>query len=274
MIHVTYHLQLSGSMPDAKFVTYLQEPSDEMGIRKRPFILVCPGGGYAYTSDREAESLALQFLAMGCHAGVLRYSCAPARYPAALLELASAVLLVRGNAEEWRVDEEKIVVQGCSAGGHLAASYGMFWNEDFISAAIGLEGPDHEILRPNGMILCYPVITSGEFAHRDSFAHLLGSREEELKDKMSLEKQVSAGTPQTFLWHTFEDQCVPAENSLLLVAALRKAGIPVEFHLYPKGGHGLSLANRLTATPEGYAIQEECQTWLGLAKTWLEKNIW
>jgi acetyl esterase/lipase len=271
MIHLSYQLQMQGSMPDTKLVTYIQDYSPDLRIQKRPFILVCPGGGYAYTSDREAESIALQFLAMGYHAGVLRYSCVPAKYPTALLELASAMVLIRGNAQEWHIDEDKIIVLGCSAGGHLAASYGMFWTEKMISDAIGLEGPDKELLRPNGMILCYPVITSGKFAHRGSFESLLGDREAELGEKMSLEKQVNKDTPQAFIWHTFADESVPVENSLLLVSAMRQAGIPTEFHMYPKGGHGLSLANELTDTVNGGTIQKECQTWIALAHAWVEQ---
>ena len=273
MIHLTYQIQVEGSMPDTKLVTYIQDHSEAIGIDKRPLILVCPGGGYSFTSEREGEALALQFLAMGYHAAVLYYSCAPAVYPAALREVASSIVLIRKNAQEWHVDPDRIVVEGCSAGGHLAASYGMFWKDDVVADGIAPDGADREILRPNGMILCYPVITSGEFAHKDSFKNLLGERLSELEDKMSLENQVNSDTPKAFIWHTFEDQAVPVENSLLLVSAMRRAGIPAEFHMYPKGSHGLSLANRLTATPQGDAIQEECTSWIGLVHTWLE-HLW
>lgn len=270
MIHTTYPMKVEGSAEDAKLITYIQEHSDEIGIEKRPLVLICPGGGYVRTSDREAESIALQFLAMGYHAAVLRYSCAPAKYPTALMELASAVLLIRKNAAQWHVDADRIVVQGCSAGGHLAASLGMFWDEDFLAEGIGLRKTEHALIRPNGMILCYPVITSGEFAHRGSFESLLGEKEAELGEKLSLEKLVSEKTPKAFIWHTFEDTTVPVENSLLLVAALRKAGVPTEFHMYPKGNHGLSLANYLTAGVNGGPVQEECTSWIGLAHTWME----
>ncbi|MBQ9141051.1 MAG: alpha/beta hydrolase [Lachnospiraceae bacterium] len=267
MLHETYPIRVEGSAPDAKLITYIQEYSPAMKMNIRPLILICPGGGYGYTSDREAESMALQFLAMGYHAAVLRYSCAPAQYPTALLELASSVKLIREHAKEWNIAEDKIVVQGCSAGGHLAASFGTFWHEDFIAQTLQIK--DKEILRPNGMVLCYPVITSGEYAHRGSFNNLLGDRQE-LLEKMSLEKQVNENTPQAFIWHTFEDGSVPVENSLLLVGAMRKAGIPVEFHLYPHGGHGLGLATKLTETEDGRAVQPECASWIGLAHTWLE----
>lgn len=271
MIHNIYPMQTEGSLPDARLVTYIQDASENMAVDKRPLILICPGGGYAYTSDREAEPIALSFLAMGYHAAVLHYSCAPARYPVSLLELASAILLIRRNAEEWRVDTHKIIVQGCSAGGHLAACLGMFWDEDFLADAMGLKDTEHELLRPDGMILCYPVITSGEFAHRGSFQNLLGDREEELGEKLSLEKQVSGKTPEAFIWGTFADGSVPMENSLLLVGAMRRADIPVEYHLFPRGGHGLALANRLTQTSDGRHVQEECAVWVELAGRWLER---
>ncbi len=254
MTHLTIELNMEGSQPGARLITYIQDVSPKMAVRKRPLILICPGGGYKGTSDRESEPMALAFLAMGYHVAVLRYSCEPAVYPTALTELAGAMVLLREKADEWYIDAEKIVVQGCSAGGHLAASLGMFWDEDFLAERLGLEGPDHEILRPFGMLLCYPVITSGEFAHKGSFEKLLGDRYDELADAMSLEKHVSAKTPKTFIWHTFADQSVPVENSLLLVSALRKAGISTEFHMYPIGSHGLALATHLTETSDGSIV--------------------
>jgi len=278
MLHETYSIEVPGSLPGAKLVTYIQDYSDALAMSKRPLVLLCPGGGYSRTSDREAEPMALKFLAMGYHAAVLRYSCEPAKFPTALLELASSVALIRKHAEEWNVAADKIVVQGCSAGGHLAASLGMFWNEDFVAEGIGLNAEEHELVRPNGMILCYPVITSGAFAHRRSFECLLGGEADaadkakyaELLEKVSLEKQVNDKTPKTFIWHTFEDGSVPVENSLLLVSALKKQGISTEFHMYPKGSHGLALANRLTQTSDGAAVQEECASWIELAHTWME----
>lgn len=270
MIHNTYPIQVEGSQSYARLITYIYEYSPDMAYNVRPLILICPGGGYTRTSDRESESMALQFVAMGYHAAVLRYSCAPAKYPTALTELATAIKMIRENAKEWNVNPDKIIVQGCSAGGHLAASLGVFWDEDSLAERVGLTADQHEMLKPNGMVLCYPVITSGEFAHRGSFENLLGDRQAELGEKMSLEKQVTAKTPKSFIWHTFEDQSVPVENSLLLVSAFRKAGVPVEFHMYPKGAHGLALANHLTETNDGRAVQLECTSWIGLAKTWLE----
>lgn len=270
MIQQTISLAGKGSLPQACMKTYLIEDSPELAIEKRPVVIVCPGGGYEFLSDREGEVLALQYAAMGYHAVVLHYSIAPAVFPAPFLEMAGCVRLLRQRAEEWHIDPDKIIVEGSSAGGHVAAGYGMFWKEDFVAEGIGLGEADREILRPNGMILNYPVITSGEFAHRGSFVNLLGDRYEELLEKVSLEKQVNGDTPPAFIWHTFTDGCVPVENSLLLVSALRKAGIPVEFHMYPAGGHGLSLASNLTESPSGNEIEPCCQSWIRLVHTWLK----
>lgn len=257
-------------MPYAELTVYLHEHYQEIAVETRPLVLVCPGGAYAYTSEREADPLAAQFLAMGYHAAVLRYSCAPAVYPTALTELAYSLELIRRNGEDWYVNPEQIIVLGCSAGGHLAASMGVFWKEEFLAGALGIRKEEQKLIRPDGMILCYPVITSGEFAHRGSFQNLLGARQEELSAKMSLENQVDKDTPPAFIWHTYEDGAVPAENSLLFVTALRRAGVPAEFHMYPKGSHGLALANRLTQNQDGNAAQPECTSWVGLAHTWIE----
>lgn len=275
MRNEVFEIKVQGSLPETKLTTYIQENYREIDIETRPLVLICPGGAYAYTSPREGEALAFQFLAMGCHAAVLNYSCAPAVYPTALTELAYSIRLIREHAAEWHVDPGQIILLGCSAGGHLAASMGVFWEEDFLAEALGVK--DKELLRPDGLILCYPVITSGEYAHKGSIANLLGIGEAEVKEgknpliaKMALENQVSAKTPPAFIWATFTDGSVPVENSLLFVGALRRAGVPTEFHMYPCGGHGLSLANYLTGSR---AVQEEVTSWIKLVHTWIDSRF-
>ena len=161
MKNETYPIALAGSRPYAKLVTYIQDESVEIDIPDRPLVLVCPGGAYGFTSDREAEPLAFQFLAMGYHAAVLRYSVAPATFPTSLCELAWSIRMIREHAGEWHVNPAQIIVLGCSAGGHLAASIGVFWNRDFLAKALNAENENHNLWKPDGMILCYPVITSG-----------------------------------------------------------------------------------------------------------------
>ena len=152
MIYEVIPMKMKNSSKEAKLTTYLIEHSEEIGIEKRPVVVVCPGGGYEFTSDREAEMIALKLNSFGYHAVVLRYSVAPdAQYPTALTELASVIAMLRKNAEEWNIDTEQILVQGFSAGGHLAASYGMFWREPFLAEEVGVPT---EMLKLNGMILC------------------------------------------------------------------------------------------------------------------------
>ena len=273
MIHKKIEIKARGMEAVGNLYTYFLDSSIEMRPdEKRPVILMCPGGGYEMTSDREAEPMAMQFLAMGYHVAILRYSVCPVRYPAALLQVAESVLYLKEHTDEYHIDPEKIVVQGCSAGGHLAANYGIAWNSPFLTKLMGMEN-DPEQLCVAGLLLCYPVITSGEKAHEESFRNLLGEQYEEKKDELSLENQVTPDTPPTFLWHTATDETVPVENSLYFFQACLQQGVSAELHIYPVGGHGLSLANEETCRANGIGVQKECQSWIGLAQTWLEEIL-
>ena len=273
MIHKKIEIKARGMEAVGNLFTYFLDSSIEMRPNeKRPVIQMCPGGGYEMTSDREAEPMAMQFLAMGYHVAILRYSVCPVRYPAALLQVAESVLYLKEHADEYHIDPEKIVVQGCSAGGHLAANYGIAWNSPFLTKLMGMEN-DPERLCVAGLLLCYPVITSGEKAHEESFRNLLGEQYEEKKEELSLENQVTPDTPPTFLWHTATDETVPVENSLYFFQACLQQGVSAELHIYPVGGHGLSLANEETCRANGIGVQKECQSWIGLAQTWLEEIL-
>ena len=240
------------------------------GDRRRDAVLICPGGGYEYTSPRESEPVALKFNAAGFHAFVLHYSVAPRRHPLPLLDLSRAVCLVRERAGIWNVRADGIVVCGFSAGAHLAASLGVHWNKAFALEAAGISAGQN---RPDALVLCYPVISSGEFAHRGSFGNLLGSRPgPELLREVSLENHVDDSTPPTFLWHTFADGAVPLENSLLFAAALRKQGIPFELHVYPDGEHGLALANEETGACR-FAPDPHVATWIDLCIGWIRNAV-
>ena len=181
MIHEKIKIQLPGSRFTGWLYTYLWDNSKELDDGKqRPLVLLCPGGGYEMTSDREAEGMALKFMTMGCHAAVLRYSVAPARYPEALLQLAKSVQLIRQHAKEWYVKEDAIVVQGSSAGGHLAGCLGVFWDRDFLSEKLGC---DKEEIRPNRLILSYPGFRGVQCAHAGSFHNLMGEEYEGKKEE-------------------------------------------------------------------------------------------
>ena len=246
---------------------------------RRPCILICPGGAYARTSDREADNVAAKCLAFGYQTAVLRYSTAPAVFPTALCQLGRAVALLREHEEEWHIHPDRIAVMGFSAGGHLTASLGNFWNRPFLSELLDLPA---NILRPNAQILCYPVITGGAWGHRESFQNLLGPAPEgedperwflSRCEELSMEGQVGPDTPPTFLWHCTPDETVPAMNILLMAEALFAAKVPVELHLYGTGGHALGTADRLSRSIDGRGVAPECAGWMELCHTWLE-GIW
>ena len=268
MLYNNIKLPIPVYAEEATLTTYVPSVSAEVDIaRRRPAVIICPGGGYRFLSFREAEPIALRLNALGINAFVLHYSVAPARFPVPQLQLAEAVRTVRRRAEEWATDPDKIFVMGFSAGGHLACSLGTLWNSDIFEPLCAAPGD----IRPAGMILSYPVITSGEFAHRDSFAALLGKRLDELKDAVSLEKRVTRDTVPAFIWHTVEDTAVPVENTLLLASALRARRVPFELHVFPAGQHGLSLSSSQVYGPERTAdIRPECAGWIDMAARWME----
>lgn len=230
---------------------------------KRPAILICPGGGYARCSPREGEPIALQYMAAGYHAFVLDYAVAPANhYPEPQNNAFDAIRLIRAHSNEWGIDPDKIVVMGFSAGGHLAASVATLWDEEPFCT-------EDKSNRPNAAILCYSVLSSKPELTRGASIDNLCGQDEFLRKQMSLEDRVSEKTPPCFIWHTFTDQVVPVENSLLFARAMVKAKVPCEMHIYPHGVHGLALANSLTAV-NGRYIDEHAESWLFLSLKWLE----
>ena len=152
--------------PPASVTGYILDPVSLSANRRRPAVIICPGGGYEHLSDREGEPVAMQLTAMGIHAFILKYSLAPDVFPAGLMELAETVSEIKAHADTWMIDPERILVCGFSAGGHLACSLGAFWNQEFLWKSLNKKP---EEIRPDGMILCYPVITAGVDSHQGSF---------------------------------------------------------------------------------------------------------
>ncbi|MED6315516.1 MAG: alpha/beta hydrolase, partial [Verrucomicrobiota bacterium] len=207
-------------------------------------IVICPGGGYGGLASHEGSTYA-QFLQQhGINAFVLKYRLGSAgyRHPIMLGDAARAIRTVRTNAKKWNVDPEKIGIMGSSAGGHLASTMITHFDKGNPNAS---DPVDRASSRPNVGVLCYPVITMGEFTHQGSKRNLLGKNpSKELTDLLSSEKQVRKDTPPTFVWHTAEDRPVPVENSMLFASALRKAAVPFALHIYQKGRHGIGLADK------------------------------
>ncbi len=231
---------------------------------QRPAMIVCPGGGYTFKSAREAEPVAKQYFAAGYNTFILWYSVGEeAKDFKPLCQLASTIVHVRKYAEEWWTLQDKIAVIGFSAGGHLACSLGTLFNEERFLKVFGRD----EDIRPNAMVLSYPVITADEFAHTGSICHVSGAEigTEDYK-WFGLNNHVDEMTPPTFLWHTAEDSCVPVENSLEMAAALSAAKVPFELHVFPEGPHGMSVCNKEVNSLCPYNAR-----WVDMSIQWLKK---
>lgn len=231
--------------------------------RKRPAMLVLGGGGYEYVSVNEKEPIALYFFAQGFNVFVLEYSCKPFPYPVALTEAAMATAYIRENAEQFNLIPDRICAIGFSAGGHLCGSLAFLYKEDEVKKILG---DKYALCRPDAIVLSYPVITSGEFAHKGSI-DVLSMGNKEIEEKVSLENRVTPDAPPAFIWTTTNDDGVPSENSLLLAVAYRKAGVPFELHMFENGFHGLSLA-----TQETHYVNEAVAQWTTLVSVWLKNR--
>ncbi len=231
---------------DVSLCAYILDSSGEMpNMAKRPAILVCPGGGYHFCSDREAEPVAMEFMTQGYNAFVLRYSVKEAsEWPNPLTDAENAMEIIKKRADEWNIDSDKIAVIGFSAGGHLAC-------------ALSVMGR----IRPNAAILGYPCIL-------DSINPILAN------DPPSLDSYVSEETPPTFIFASSDDGCVPIEHSLQYSSALAKEKIPFEMHIFNGGGHGFSVANHtVCSTKESQANTKLASRWVKMCMDWLNKTF-
>lgn len=234
--------------------------------RKYPAMIVVPGGAYGGICEREGDPVAIRYSAAGYQAFVLRYSYGGNAYPHAFRELAMAVIYVRENADKFHISE-KVAVTGFSAGGHLAGAMAV------CGCRIGeiLNG-----IRNNGLadidaaVLCYPVTDiSGKYAHETTSKNLCGENEH-LKKELDLHHLVHNDSVPLFVWHTWEDQLVVVENSLLLMQEYRRRRLSFAFHCFEKGRHGQATGE--IDTWHSLAIEglsAECRRWFGMATEWL-----
>ena len=256
--------------PDCTLTTYVNDDSPELKMPPRPALVICPGGGYRFCSEREAEPVAMFYLNGGLNVFILRYSVKEnASNFKPLIEAALAIKHVRENAEKYNIDPDRVFIGGFSAGGHLSASAGVLWNIPQVRAALG-DCPEG-INRPTGMILCYPVISSGPKSHKGSIANLCGSADATDEERLvySIDKHVDKDSSPAFIWHTFNDGTVPVENSLLIASALRENGVPFELHIYPDGPHGLSLCNEQTCSARAAMVNPTAATWAQHSLNWI-----
>jgi acetyl esterase/lipase len=216
---------------------YLPEPANASGAA----MVICPGGGYGGLASHEGPDYARFLNEYGIAAFVLKYRLGSAgyRHPIMLQDVARAVRMVRARAAEWKVDPKRIGLMGSSAGGHLASTLLTHFDAGRADSADLIE---RQSSRPDLGILCYPVITMGQFTHQGSKHNLLGNDPSaDLVQELSNELHVSKRTPPCFVWSTWEDKVVPVENSFMFAEALQKQAVPFDFHVYQKGPHGIGL---------------------------------
>jgi len=214
-----------------------------------PAVIVLPGGAYRNHAAHEAEPIAEFYKSCGFHAFVLRYRLLPNLYPAALCDVQRLIKYLRANATQLKVDPDKIFVLGFSAGGHLAANSAVA--EDVCRLGDGLDEQNH---RPNGVLLCYPVVNTGH-----SCVVNIAGGDAAVCEKLCIDKRITDDTPPMFIWHTAEDATVSVQQSLSLASALREHKIPFQLHVFPHGSHGLGLARHLP----------EISVWAELSAQWI-----
>nr|WP_294789984.1 alpha/beta hydrolase [uncultured Mucilaginibacter sp.] len=233
----------------------------EKGTANGTAVIICPGGGYGFLAmSGEGYPVAKEFNKIGVTAFILKY-----RLPSddimndksigPLQDAQTAMVLVRSRAAEWGLNPNRIGILGFSAGGHLASTEGTHFDKPVIENK-GVS------LRPDFMILIYPVITFGELTHGGSKRGLIGATPTQDKvDLYSNEKQVTANTPMTFIIHAQDDTTVPVQNTLMFFDALVKNKVPSEMHIYPAGGHGFGINNRKSK-----------ENWFDWCKGWMDTN--
>lgn len=250
---------------------FVHEQYAEFSIgRRRPAILVLPGGGYGFVSSRESECVGIRFLSEGYNAFVLNYSTSPLGYPTQLLEADMAMIYIRENSNEFFIDNSHVVAVGFSAGGHLCSMLGTIWAEKEMRAILG---DKVDLARPDAIILSYPVITLGELTHQGT-SDVLTKKDQELIKRLSTCDRVNKDSSPAFIWTTVDDACVPMENTMMMASAYKKAGVPFELHVFETGVHGLSLSTKETSTDgadQRLAIGAVSK-WVKLSLTWLKNR--
>jgi acetyl esterase/lipase len=225
-------------------------------------MVICPGGGYGGLADHEGSQYARWLNELGIAGFVLNYRLGPSgyRHPAMLQDAARAVRTVRARAGEWKINSKHVGIMGSSAGGHRASTLLTHFDAGKSDSPDPIERASS---RPDLGILCYAVITMGEFTHKGSRYNLLGKDPSpELVRELSNELQVTKDTPPCFIWHTWEDKAVPIENSLSFAEALQKHGVRFDLHIYERGPHGLGLGTRAWKPEERHPWTRDCEFWL------------
>ncbi len=273
MKHQVFYLSEDGKVT---LTSYLHEKAsvlwnnrDEWQPRKRPAIIISPGGGYVFLSQREGEPVAMAFMQQGYQAFVLHYSLLDAAaYPGPLEDVSKAVWLVRSHAEKWGIDPDQIVVGGFSAGGHVSALLGTQWNTPGLCEKLGIPPGGN---KPNAQVLCYAPVDMRELFARDRTSEGGAGGSKMLSSKTpqaNVIDYISAETAPAFLWMTRED-VLNCDGYMRFAMKLHQNNVPFELHVFGEGPHGMSLSNNQVAY--GYNTPINVDKWFPMCVGWLNK---
>ena len=249
---------------------YVLEPIQKVNPNRLfPAVLIMPGGAYQWVSAREAEPVAMRFISRGFSCFILNYSCAPCKFPVALREAAMAMLYIRSHSEQLHVDPNKVAALGFSAGGHLCGTLGTMFDSCEVA-----DIAEPSVIRPDALVLCYPVSVSEGRTHEESFANLCGD-DCFLKDRLSLDHLVRRDMMPVFLWHTRTDDSVPVDGTIKLAGALANKDVPFSMHVFAYGRHGLATADELVYPTNDFPnVSDMVQDWPEIAIRFLwEKGL-
>ena len=283
----------------AEATLYLQESNKEIDInRKSPVMIVVPGGAYMWTSWREEEPIALEFLGKGFSCIVAQYATEGlsfydgkhdyskdpiSAFPNPLVDLAKIVAYVRENAEEWNLDSDSINVIGFSAGGNLTAQLGVYWNTDWLEKLVKKPRKEYQ---PNSICLAYGAPHMAKSPEKDRYKQTkklsgpnmvdyatLGNDQSKERIRLVNMTEAVSTVPPTFIWHTMEDPYVPVASALNFASQLEEKMVPFELHIYQKGKHGLALADlRTDSKKDRSQSNEQAATWKRLYLGWLKEK--
>ena len=227
----------SNCITNAFISAYICDEVEDLVTYPRPAIIVIPGGGYWHCSPREAEPVALRFLAEGFNVFVLEYTCGQ-KYPAPHLDLTLAMDYITKNAEELKTDANRVFMMGFSAGAHLVLTYSYLYDE--LAKTLKIK---NDCLKPSKIAVGYPVV-SCMINDTSKTIRIITDNDQSLYKKLSTELNITSNYPKTFVFGTKDDQIISFENSVRLVDALKKNKVPYKQIAYEHGPHGFCLSNR------------------------------